>query len=242
MATILTMTSLKITQLARELQGSEPKAILKRALELFPNSVLAFSGGEDAVLVDMACSIKPDVPVCTLDTGRLHPETYRYLETMRTHYELNLEVLSPDAEELERFVRRKGLFSFYEDGHEECCALRKLAPLQRRLATVDAWISGQRKDQSITRAELPVVQIDPRFSTPERTLVKFNPLAEWSLSQVWEYIRAFDVPFNPLHEQGYISIGCEPCTRPVNPSQHEREGRWWWEQSAAKECGLHRKP
>ena len=239
----------QVEGLKRELTDKEPRHILARALHLFPKCLLAFSGSEDVALVDMACKIlrdeaneghKPALTVCTLDTGRLHPETYQYLETVRKHYPIELELLSPDAKELEDLVRRKGLFSFYEDGHEECCGIRKLAPLRRRLATVDAWISGQRRDQSPTRSDLPIVELDQRFSTPKHPLVKFNPLAESSLSEVWDYLRAFDVPSNPLHEQGYVSIGCQPCTRPINPSQHEREGRWWWEEGHAKECGLHR--
>jgi phosphoadenosine phosphosulfate reductase len=132
------------------------------------------------------------------------------------------------------------LFSFYEDGHSECCGIRKVEPLRRKLATVDAWITGQRKDQSVdTRQDIPEVQQDSAFSTPSHTLIKFNPLLNWSSAQVWDYIEAYQVPFNPLHQQGFVSIGCEPCTRAILPNQHERVGRWWWEDSTKKECGLH---
>ena len=132
------------------------------------------------------------------------------------------------------------MYSFYKDGHKECCGIRKVVPLRRKLSTLDAWITGQRKDQSPgTRVAVPVVENDSAFSTSENKLIKFNPLSNWTSAQVWEYIRGNDVPFNSLHEQGFISIGCEPCTRPILPNQHEREGRWWWEDATQKECGLH---
>lgn len=227
------------TALAEEYLESSPQDILKLALENFDNIAISFSGAEDVVLVDMASRIKPDVQVFSLDTGRLHPETYRFFEQVREKYGINIHFMAPDTGALEKLVREKGMFSFYKDGHKECCGIRKVMPLRRKLSTLDAWITGQRKDQSPTRAEVPVVQKDEAFSTDEKTLVKFNPLANWSSARVWQYIRKNDVPFNELHNQGYISIGCEPCTRPVLPNQHEREGRWWWEESTMKECGLH---
>jgi len=141
---------------------------------------------------------------------------------------------------VQRLTREKGLFSFYTDGHEECCGVRKIEPLRRQLAGLDAWITGQRRDQSPTRPQVPVAQLDKTFSTPDKPLLKFNPLANWSSKQVWDYIRMLEIPFNPLHERGFISIGCEPCTRAIGPNQHEREGRWWWEEATARECGLHK--
>jgi len=178
--------------------------------------------------------------VFSLDTGRLHAETYRFIEQVRNHYKISIDVLSPDKDALEKFVREKGLYSFYQDGHKECCGIRKVVPLRNKLATLDAWITGQRKDQSPgTRADVPVVEKDMAFSTADHVLIKFNPLSYWSSAQVWQYIRENDVPFNELHNRGFISIGCEPCTRPVLPNQHEREGRWWWEEATMKECGLH---
>jgi phosphoadenosine phosphosulfate reductase len=159
---------------------------------------------------------------------------------VRKHYGIDIDILSPNRELLDPFVKDKGLFSFYEDGHSECCGIRKVEPLRRKLATVDAWITGQRKDQSVdTRQDIPEVQQDSAFSTPSHTLIKFNPLLNWSSAQVWDYIEAYQVPFNPLHQQGFVSIGCEPCTRAILPNQHERVGRWWWEDSTKKECGLH---
>ena len=234
------MTSFNIEQLQHELAGKNPRFILKKALALFDNIAISFSGAEDVVLIDMAVSIRKDIQVFTLDTGRLHPETYRFIEKVRKHYGLDIELLTPDREVLDAFVKRKGLFSFYEDGHEECCKIRKVEPLRRRLAHVDAWISGQRRDQNPgTRLELAETHIDTVFATARNPLVKFNPLLNWKSAQVWDYIEAYQVPFNELHNQGFISIGCEPCTRPILPNQHERAGRWWWEEGTKKECGLH---
>jgi phosphoadenosine phosphosulfate reductase len=234
------MTELDIAKLALEYAQRRPQEILKLALEKFDNSVISFSGAEDVVLIDMASKIKKDFKVFSIDTGRLHPETYRLLDKVREHYGIKLEVIFPESSQVEALVREKGLFSFYKDGHKECCGIRKVRPLRRKLATLDAWITGQRKDQSpSTRANIPVVQVDTAFSTSDHTLIKFNPLANWSSAQVWEYIRANGLPYNELHTKGFISIGCEPCTRAVLPSQHEREGRWWWEEAIAKECGFH---
>ncbi len=226
--------------LAAEYDDKSPQEILKLALDSYDNIAISFSGAEDVVLVDMAVKIRPDVPVFSLDTGRLHAETYKFLEQVRQHYNIDIEFMFPDTAQVEELVREKGLFSFYRDGHQECCGIRKVVPLKRKLATVDAWITGQRKDQSPgTRNDVPVVQDDKAFGSADNPLVKFNPLSNWSSAQVWDYIRSNDVPFNELHNKGFISIGCEPCTRPVLPNQHEREGRWWWEEATMKECGLH---
>lgn len=234
------MTKLDISALQTELAGKGPRVILKKALQTFDNIAISFSGAEDVVLIDMALAIRKDIQVFSLDTGRLHPETYRFIEKVRKHYQIDIELLTPDRNLLDAFVKNKGLFSFYEDGHQECCGIRKVEPLKRKLAQVDAWITGQRKDQSLdTRQNLPEVQLDTAFGSEDHPLVKFNPLANWSSAQVWDHIEAYQVPFNELHQHGYISIGCEPCTRPVLPNQHERAGRWWWEESTKKECGLH---
>ncbi len=234
-------STLDLAQLQHELAGKSPRTILKKALTLFDAISISFSGAEDVVLIDMALRLKADVNIFTLDTGRLHPETYRFIETVRKHYRIRLEILTPDHLKLEQLVSEKGLFSFYQDGHQQCCGIRKVEPLQRKLKTLDAWITGQRRDQSReTREDLSEVEKDAAFSTDEHPLIKFNPLANWSSAQVWDYIEAYEVPYNELHRRGYISIGCEPCTRPVLPHQHEREGRWWWEDAAKKECGLHK--
>lgn len=230
-----------IAGIAAELIGKHPQDIVRLALREYDGDIaISFSGAEDVVLVDMASKAGGRFRVFSLDTARLHPETYQFLDTVREHYQIPIEVFFPQPEAVEKLVREKGLFSFYRDGHKECCGIRKVEPLTRALKPLGAWITGQRKDQSPgTRVNVPTVQIDPSFGSKEKPLVKFNPLANWSSKQVWSYIREHAVPYNPLHERGFVSIGCEPCTRSVNPGQHEREGRWWWEEETMKECGLH---
>lgn len=229
-----------ISQLARDLQTESPRSILKEALSRFDNIALSFSGAEDVALIEMAHRLTDRLQVFTLDTGRLHAETYAFIERVRNHYGIQIQILFPDSRQVQALVDEKGLFSFYEDGHTECCGIRKVEPLRRKLAGVNAWITGQRRDQSPgTRNSLPVVELDTKNAAEGRTLVKFNPLANWSSKEVWDYIRMTEAPYNKLHEQGFVSIGCQPCTRPVLPGQHEREGRWWWEEATQKECGLH---
>ncbi|MCZ7382984.1 MAG: phosphoadenylyl-sulfate reductase [Candidatus Methanoperedens sp.] len=229
---------LDIENLAKEYENKSPQEILELALGIFKNIAISFSGAEDVVLIDMAKKTGKSFRVFTLDTGRLHPETYQFIEDVRNTYNINIEVFFANRDATEKLVKEKGLFSFYKDGHKECCDVRKVDPLKRALNTVDAWITGQRKDQSPgTRAAVPVIQKDPTFGTGK--LIKFNPLANWTSKQVWDYIRENDVPYNKLHEKGFVSIGCEPCTKAVLPGQHEREGRWWWEDATKKECGLH---
>ncbi len=236
----MTAVTFNVAKLAGEYKDKTPSEILSLAIEHFENISISFSGAEDVILIDMAVKIKPDIKVFSLDTGRLNPETYQFMERVREHYNIKIDVMSPDSKQLETFVRDKGLYSFYNDGHQECCGIRKVMPLRRILSTLDAWITGQRQDQSPdTRSDIPVIQKDNTFSTDDRMLVKFNPLSLWTSQQVWQYIRTNDVPFNALHSRGFASIGCEPCTRPILPNQHEREGRWWWEEATKKECGLH---
>lgn len=229
----------EINSLNEQLENASPKEILAAIGARFPRVSLAFSGAEDVLLVHYAARQEPRPAIFTLDTGRLHPDTYRFLQQVREHYQLELEVLCPDQSELEALVTAKGLFSFYEDGHQECCGIRKVAPLRRRLAHADAWITGQRRDQSPSRVHVPLIELDSANAAPGQTLVKVNPLANWSLAQVWDTLRLLEIPYNPLHDHGFISIGCEPCTRAVAPGQHEREGRWWWDEATIRECGLH---
>lgn len=229
----------ELDSLNAQLENASPREILNTIGTRFARVALAFSGAEDVLLVHYAARQEPRPAVFTLDTGRLHPETYRFLEQVREHYQLELEVLSPDRIELEAMVQAKGLFSFYQDGHQQCCGIRKVAPLRRRLASADAWITGQRRDQSPSRTQVPLLELDRANAAPGQTLVKVNPLANWSLTQVWDTLRLLEIPHNPLHDRGFISIGCEPCTRAVAPGQHEREGRWWWEEDTIRECGLH---
>jgi len=230
-----------IAATAAQYANRDPRDILAIALREYPGDVsVSFSGAEDVVLVDMAAKIGGKFRVFCLDTGRLHAETYQFLEKVRKHYKIEVEAFFPQPEAVQKLVREKGLFSFYQDGHKECCGVRKVEPLVRALKPLKAWVTGQRKDQSPgTRADIPVVQLDSTFGSAERPLVKFNPLAHWTSKEVWAYIREHDVPYNALHERGFFSIGCEPCTRSTNPGQHEREGRWWWEEETMKECGLH---
>lgn len=226
---------------ATELANAHPREILRWGLSRFGADLgIAFSGAEDVVLVHLAAELGLPFSVFCLDTGRLHPETYRFIDTVRRAYGVEISMMSPDAPALQSFVRKKGLFSFYDDGHEECCGIRKVEPLRRALSELSAWASGQRRDQSpVTRAAIAVVEHDRTFSGREGRLVKLNPLAAWTSAETWEFIRDNRVPFNPLHERGMISIGCEPCTRAILPGEHERAGRWWWEESTKKECGLH---
>lgn len=232
--------STDVQALAQELAEQSALTITKRALETHGGEVaISFSGAEDVLLIEYAKMSGLPFRVFSLDTGRLHPETYRYFQTVEKHYGLNIEYCFPQAEAVQELVRKKGLFSFYEDGHTECCSIRKVEPLRRQLATLDAWITGQRRDQSPgTRTEVPIVQVDTHAGANGQ-LLKYNPLANMTSAEVWDAIRAFEVPFNPLHERGMVSIGCEPCTRAIMPGQHERDGRWWWEREDGKECGLH---
>src|SRR3954465_8406075 len=187
-----------IQALAAEYASRDPQEILPIALnEYSPDLGIAFSGAEDVVLLDMAVKIGTPFTVFSLDTGRLHPETYQFIEKVRTHYNIPIETMLPQADAVQQLVREKGLFSFYQDGHTECCNIRKVEPLKRALAPLRAWVTGQRKDQSPgTRASVPMIQLDRTFGTPDRPLVKFNPLSHWTSKQVWDYIEIYDVPYN----------------------------------------------
>ncbi len=233
--------------LAAELARTAAADIVGRALTTHGDAcAISFSGAEDVLLVEYAhqwsrANGGRPFRVFSLDTGRLHPETYRLFAAVEERYRLRIEYCCPDAAALQALVRAKGQFSFYRDGHQECCGIRKVEPLRRQLSGLSAWITGQRRDQSPTRGGVPVVQTDPAFTGRDGgPLVKWNPLAETSSDDVWLAIRALDVPYNALHERGFVSIGCEPCTKAVLPGQHEREGRWWWEEATRKECGLHK--
>ncbi|KAL5715399.1 adenylyl-sulfate reductase (glutathione) [Ranunculus cassubicifolius] len=232
-------------KLAERLENASPLEIIDKALAKFGNDIaIAFSGAEDVALIEYARLTGRPFRVFSLDTGRLNRETYKFFDTVEKHYNIHIEYMFPDAVEVQGLIRSKGLFSFYEDGHLECCRVRKVRPLRRALKGLRAWITGQRKDQSPgTRAEIPVVQVDPSFEGLDGgvgSLIKWNPVANVEGTDIWDFLHTMNVPVNSLHSQGYISIGCEPCTRPVLPGQHEREGRWWWEDAKAKECGLHK--
>jgi phosphoadenosine phosphosulfate reductase len=230
-----------LEKIREEVKTAEPPEIVRLALSYFGERCgLAFSGAEDVAMIDMAAKTGLPFSVFSLDTGRLHAEAYRCIEKVRTHYGIEIEVSFPRAVDVEALVKRKGLFSFYEDGHQQCCQIRKVAPLRRALRDCLAWMTGQRRDQSPTRAAVERVSWDLTHGGVGE-VAKFNPLADWSLEQTWAYIRENDVPYNPLHDQGFVSIGCEPCTRAIRPGEHERAGRWWWEEATQRECGLHAK-
>jgi phosphoadenosine phosphosulfate reductase len=233
------LTQAEVEAAAVELAEAEPARILAWAQsKLGRGLAIAFSGAEDVALIDMAVRSGHGFTVFCLDTGRLHAETYRFIDRVRKHYGVAIDVVFPNAVAVEALVRKKGLFSFYDDGHSECCGIRKVEPLRRMLAQRAGWATGQRRDQSPTRADVPTVVWD-KSHRPEGML-KVNPLARWSQKDVWTYIRENDVPYNELHDRGFISIGCEPCTRATRPGEHERAGRWWWEEATQRECGLHK--
>jgi phosphoadenosine phosphosulfate reductase len=191
---------------------------------------------DGAVLIDMAYAIDPEIRVFTVDTGRLPKETDEFIEQLRARYpQLNLECVRPEARDVEEMVARKGPNLFYESVEYRllCCHVRKVTPLQRHLQGLGAWITGLRRDQSITRSSVRKVDID------HDGIVKLNPLADWTEDEVWDYAREYDVPTHPLYERGYTSIGCAPCTRPTAAGEDKRAGRWWWEAGARKECGIH---
>ena len=197
-------------------------------------------GSEEMVLIDMFAKIKGPITIFTRDTGRLHEETYEIMERVRSHYGLEIKTYFPDSRQVEKMVRGKGFFSFKEsiENRKECCAVRKIEPLNRALAELDAWITGLRRDQAVTRTETSKVLEDSDHSP----LIKINPLADWSQEQVESYIEKHKVPVNALHKKNYPSIGCAPCTRSIEPGEDIRAGRWWWETPEHKECGLHRRP
>jgi phosphoadenosine phosphosulfate reductase len=217
----------------------DPPRLLEAALERFhPRIAFASSfGAEDVVLIDMLARIRMDVRIFTLDTGRLHEETYELMETIRNRYGVTIDSYFPRGESVERMEREKGFHSFRRsiDDRKECCGIRKLEPLSRALAGLEAWIAGLRREQAVTRTGVPRISVD----AANGGLLKINPLADWTQEQVDDYIRRHDVPFNALHTRGFPSIGCAPCTRAILPGEDLRAGRWWWETPEQKECGLH---
>ncbi len=222
------------------LEAMDAVELLGWALERFrPRIALASSfGAEDVVLIDLLMELDPRARVFTLDTGRLHSETYALAQALRDRYGLAIDVFFPRTEALEAMVRAHGVNLFYAsvENRKLCCGVRKVEPLGRALEGLDAWITGLRREQAVTRGRVRKVEIDADHGG----ILKLNPLADWSWDRVWGYIRDHAVPYNALHDAGFPSIGCAPCTRAVRPGEDLRAGRWWWEQdAAAKECGLH---
>ena len=230
-----------IERLNKEFETKTPQELLEWGVKEFhPCIALAWSGAEDVAVVDMLVKINPKARIFTLDTGRLNPETYDLIDRVREKYGIDIEVMFPDAAEIEEMVRRDGVNLFYEsvENRKLCCNLRKVQPLKRMLSTLEAWITGLRRDQAVTRTVLKKIEIDETFGG----IIKLNPLADWSHKDVWDYIHKNNIPYNELHDKGYPSIGCAPCTRSVNPGEDIRAGRWWWESPEGRECGLHVKP
>jgi phosphoadenosine phosphosulfate reductase len=210
---------------------------LKSAVQRYPDVVLASSlAAEDMVLTHAIAQAGLPIRIFTLDTGRLHDETLALVPRIRQRYGLDVELVRPDAAAVRQHVDEHGAFAFYEgiELRKACCGIRKVEPLRRALSGKSAWITGQRREQAVSREELAAEEQDAVFG-----LVKFNPLVAWSLHDVWQAIRQLDIPYNPLHDKGYPSIGCEPCTRAVREGEDPRAGRWWWENADSKECGLH---
>jgi len=219
-------------------QKATPQDVLKFFAEEFGDRLCLSSsmGAEDQVLTDMLVKINPAIRIFTLDTGRLFPETLNLIHTTKKHYQANLEVFFPDYRQVQKMVREKGINLFYDsiENRKRCCQIRKMEPLKRALKGMQAWITGIRKDQTLTRFGTNLVEWDT-----ENGLVKINPLYRWSEKMVWDYIHNHQVPYNELHDKGYPSIGCQPCTRAVAPGEDARAGRGWWEDEGHKECGLH---
>jgi thioredoxin-dependent adenylylsulfate APS reductase len=229
----------QIRDAAARFEHASAEEILSWALEQFhPRMAISAAGGADGmVIVDMAWRIDPEVRVFTLDTGRLPPETYTLFEEVRDRYGINVEFEFPERVQVEELVNSKGPNLMYKslENRLACCDIRKVLPLKRKLATLDAWVAGLRRDQWRTRKNVSKVELDKDHGG----IVKINPVADWSSDDVWDYIRKNDVPYHQLFDEGYTSIGCAPCTRPVQPGESERAGRWWWEQETDKECGIH---
>ncbi|HDP75636.1 MAG TPA: phosphoadenylyl-sulfate reductase [Bacteroidales bacterium] len=224
--------------LNRQFEGKDALSVLQWFLNEFKGRIALSSsmGAEDQVLTDMVMKIDPEIRIFTLDTGRLFYETYELIERTSLRYKKNIEIFFPSPAEVERMVTEKGINLFYQsiENRKECCRVRKIEPLKRAFQGLDVWICGLRRNQSATRTENQMVEWDEANG-----LFKLNPLIDWSEQNVWEYIKAKGVPYNPLHDKGFPSIGCQPCTRAIEPGEDIRAGRWWWENPETKECGLH---
>ncbi len=233
---------MNIDKLNAEFEKASAVALTQWALKQFGSKLTLASsfGAEDVVLIDILVKLDPSIRIFTLDTGRLNEETYEVMDRVRRKYKIAIDAFFPDRVKVEKLEREKGFYSFKEsvDNRKECCAIRKVEPLNRALAGYEAWVTGLRRAQSVTRTELNKIEADASHAG----LYKINPLADWSEADVWNYIKKNAVPYNKLHDQGYPSIGCEPCTRAVKSGEDIRAGRWWWENPEHKECGLHIKP
>jgi phosphoadenosine phosphosulfate reductase len=219
--------------------GDLERLLVRVALEHAPAALASSLSAEDMVITDAILRHKLGIEIFTLDTERLHADTLNVVAAIRERYGFEVRVFHPDPAPVAEYVAKFGRDAFYQsvDLRKRCCHIRKVEPLNRALEGKEAWITGQRREQAATRSDLKVQEYDGA-----RGMVKFNPLADWSEEEVWAYIRAYDVPYNALHDQGYRSIGCAPCTRPTVAGEDVRAGRWWWELHEARECGLHVTP
>lgn len=240
---MLKPTELQIKKIAEEMEDKSAMEVLKWAINAYaPKIALASSfGAEDVILIDMMVKInKEKAKIFTLDTGRLNQETYDVMDAIRKKYDIQIEVYFPEQRETEEMVKIKGMNLMYEsvENRKLCCEIRKVHPLNRALSKLDGWITGLRREQAITRANIYKLEIDSSHGN----IAKINPLADWTNEMIWDYIHKNNVPYNKLHDSGYPSIGCEPCTRAVHRGEDPRAGRWWWEDATQKECGLHWDP
>lgn len=221
------------------LESKTAEEILKWSLEKYHDKIALASsfGAEDVVLIDMLVKINPKARIFTLDTGRLSQETYDVIDKLKEKYKINIEVYFPDTGSVKKMVNEYGFNLFYKniELRQLCCKVRKIEPLNRALKNLNAWICGLRREQSVTRTEIKKVEIDRAHNS----IIKINPLTDWTEKQVWNYIKENNVPYNKLHDEGYPSIGCAPCTRAIKQGEDVRAGRWWWESPYKKECGLH---
>jgi len=226
--------------LNEKFSNKSPEEVLRFFLSEYKHRIALASslGAEDQVLTKMIAEIDPETQIFTLDTGRVFPETYDLMSRTNEKYGIKLKVYFPDSGSVEKMVNEKGINLFYKsvENRKLCCGIRKIEPLKRAFEGLDVWICGLRKDQSVTRFFTKMVEWDENNG-----LIKVNPLLNWSEKQVWSYVKENEVPYNDLHDKGFPSIGCQPCTRAVNPGEDIRAGRWWWELPEQKECGLHGK-
>ena len=240
---MLKPTELQIKKIAEEMEDKSAMEVLKWAINAYaPKIALASSfGAEDVIIIHMMVKInKEKTRIFTLDTGRLNQETYDVMDAIRKKYDIQIEVYFPEQRETEEMVKIKGMNLMYEsvENRKLCCEIRKVHPLNRALSKLDGWITGLRREQAITRANIYKLEIDSSHGN----IAKINPLADWTNEMIWDYIHKNNVPYNKLHDSGYPSIGCEPCTRAVHRGEDPRAGRWWWENATQKECGLHWDP
>ncbi len=231
---------LEIGEIAIDLDDQEPGDVIEWALDALGDRIAIVTAlqADGMVVLDMATRIRPDIRVITVDTGRLPQETYSFIDEARQRYPLTQwEVLFPDTAELQAMVGQQGTELFRRGVQQRmlCCQVRKVRPLTRALRDLDGWFTGLRRDQWASRAAIKKVELDHDHGG----IVKVNALADWTHDEVWDYLRDHDVPVHPLYAHGYTSIGCAPCTRPVQAGENDRAGRWWWEQNAPKECGIH---